>query len=239
MFKTPHTIILSILVLTGLPVSANESPEQIQSIEVKGIRTRLVSYKEPYELAKKVQASTEGRVALGLRLVPTRPEVRIDDVKLWLESSEESFPIRVSEGGIFVVPVKDEIAARNWQFAINKQKGDLTARVVIIPAVPRNAWTIAMVRKAISDARVAVDKFTPWYQKPFAMRVHTVSICTKVAGVPVKIVQGESVIATLRTEDKTRNDADQQVYCLHLNGNEQYDQASLLAVPDDAEVLFL
>jgi hypothetical protein len=239
MSKLFRTVGIATLLLSAAAAGADENEAPIQSIEVKGTRTRLVSYKEPYEIAKKVQQAADGRVALGSRLVPTRPEVRVDDVKLWLEGESESIPVQVSDAGIFVVPVKDDIAAHDGRFAINKQKGDLTARVVILPAISRDAWTLGMVRKSITDARSAIDKFTPWYQKPFAMRMNTVSVCTKTAGVPVNIVQAGAVVATLPTSEKARNDADQPVYCQHFKGDEKYDQASVLAIPDGAEVLFL
>lgn len=238
MSKLPQVIGLLAVLVSGA-ASAGDSEDAVQSIEVKGTRTRLVSYKEPYDIAKKVQRATDGRVALGLRLVPSKPGVRVDDIKLWLEGGNDSIPVKVSDGGVFVVPVKDEIAAHDGQFAINKQKGDLTARVVIVPAIDRHAWTLGMVRKSIADAKSAVDEFTPWYQKPFAMRVNTVSVCTKAAGEPVSITQGGAVVATLQTSDKATNDAGQPVYCQHFKGDEKYDQASVLGIPDDAEVLFL
>lgn len=239
--KPFHTITIVTLLFSGAAASANENENDAspQSVEVKGVRTRLVPYKESYELAKKVQLATAGRGALGLRLVPARPEVRVDNVKLWLEGEDKSLPIPVSDGGIFVAPVKDEIAASDGRFAINKQKGDLTARIVVLPAVARDAWTIGAVRQSIADARAAIDKFTPWYQKPFAMRVNTVSVCTRKAGVPVKVMQAETVVATLPTSEPARNDADQPVYCQHFRGDEKCDQASVLSIPEDAQVLFL
>jgi hypothetical protein len=237
--KLFHTIRIVTVLFSGAVANAGENDTPIQSVEVKGIRTGLVPYKELYELAKKVQLATAGRVAVGLRLVPARPRVRVDNVKLWLERENESLPIPVSDGGIFIVPVNDEIAANDGRFAINKQKGDLTARIVVLPTMARDAWTIGAVRQSIADARAAIDKFTPWYQKPFAMRVNTVSVCTRKVGVPVKIMQGETVIATLSTSEQARNDADQPVYCQHFKGDENYGQASVLSIPEEAEVLFL
>lgn len=238
MSKLPQVIGLLALLVSSA-AGASDNGDAVQSVEVKGTRTRLVSYKEPYDIAKKVQQATDGRVALGLRLVPSKPGVRVDDIKLWLEGDNESIPVQVSDAGIFVVPVKDEIAAHDGRFAINKQKGDLTARIVIVPAVARNAWTLGMVRKSIADANSAIAEFTPWYQKPFAMHVNTVSVCTRVPDVAVDIVQGGAVVATLPTTAKAKNDAGQPVYCQHFKGDEKYDQASVLHIPDDAEVLFL
>jgi hypothetical protein len=237
---SPGLAVLALLLASASAHAAGgDGDVPVQSVEVKGVRTRLVSYKQPYEIAKKVQLAAEGRVALGLRLVPARPEVRIDDIKLWLEGEAESIPIKVSDGGVFVVPVKDQIAAQDGKFSINKKKGELTARIVIMPAIARDAWTVGMVGRTIADARSAIDKFTPWYQKPFAMRVNTVSVCTKAANEMVKVMQGETVLASLPTSEKARNDADQPVFCHHFKGDEQYDQASRLVIPDDAEVLFL
>jgi hypothetical protein len=113
------------------------------------------------------------------------------------------------------------------------------ARILVLPAVARDAWTIGAVRQSIADARAAIGKFTPWYLKPFVMRVNTVSVCTRNAGVPVKVMQGETVIATLPTRKQGRNAADQPVYCQHFKGNENYGQGSVLSMPEEAELVFL
>ncbi|MET0265509.1 MAG: hypothetical protein ABW202_07845, partial [Duganella sp.] len=206
--------------------------------EVKTARVRFVSYKESYELAKKVQLATSGRVAMGILLVPAKPGVRVDDVQLWLDGEKTSIPVSVHHG-LFVIPINDEIAAGNGSYSINKQKGDVTARVAVLPAIAQNAWTIAKVRQSLADAVNAVDKFTPWYQKPFAMKIRAVAVCSNQAGMPLKLFNGNELVAELTTSEKSTDDSGQQVFCQSFAKDTQYDDAVRLDIPAEAQVLFL
>ncbi|WP_157814719.1 hypothetical protein [Janthinobacterium sp. 64] len=227
----------SALLLGNSVVYAQET-ESVQTVEVKSIRVRFVSYKESYALAKKVQIATSGRVAMGLMFTPAKPGVQINDIQLWLDGEQSSTPIKVTKG-IFVVPVNDEVAEQNGSYSINKQKGELNVRITVLPAIANNAWTIGKVRQSIIDATNAIDKFTPWYQKPFAMKVNSVGVCSSEAGAPVKLMNGDVVVTALVTSEKNTDDSGHQVYCQSFASDAKYDDNLRIDIPDNAQVLFL
>jgi hypothetical protein len=221
------------------PAYADDDAAPVLAVEVKGARTFLTPYKDSYGRARKVREVGHGRVALGARLVRSTAAVSIDDVQVWLEGSDSAVPVPVLDGQLFVVPVNDDIARQDGNYSINKPKGAYKFIVVILPAVARGDWTMGTVREAIVDGQSAVSEIFPWYAKPFMGTVRTVSVCTREAGVPVNIMRGETVVASLPTSEKAENDIQQPVFCQHFTGTTAYQDDDRIAVPPAAEVIFL
>jgi hypothetical protein len=237
-----HTAAVVCLLCAGNAAFADDAAP-MQTVEVKAARTRLVAYRHPYhDFAKKVQEASHGRLAFALQLLPSKPGVRVDNLQLWLEGNGESVPVRVDEGGLFVVPIRDDIAAQDGQFSVNKKSGQLIAKGVLVPAIARNAWTVGAIRELVADARTAAARLTPWYLKPFgfvAPQGFAVSVCSKEPGAQVVVMQGDAVVATLSTSVKQHDHANQPVFCQKFTGAEPYGQDSRLVIPEAAEVLIL
>lgn len=237
-----HRLLFSayVLVVCACPlIQAEDMPSPVTTVEVSGVRERLVPYQESYDIAKKVQVVSNGRVALALRLVPAKPDVRVDDVQLWLDGLNESIPIKMLDGGIFVVPINDQIAEQKGSYSINKKKGDLNAFIALVPAVEKNDWTIGLMKQVVANSKNAIDKIVPWYQRPFAMRVDSVAICGKEAGMPLQVMNGDKLIATLSADKKATNDVGGLVFCKFFNGEEKFDDNFRVVVPEGAEALLL
>jgi hypothetical protein len=236
-----RTLYTSVLLVTALTASsivfADEAPPAT-TIEIQGVRERLVPYKESYEMAKKVQVASEGRVALAFRLVPTKPNVRIDDVQIALEDDTESIPINVLSGGIFVVPVNDAIAKQDGSFSVNKKKGELGARITLVPSVQKE-WTIGLMRQVVSDAQAATNKIVPWYQRAFATKITSIAVCSSEAGVPLQVMNGKDVVAKFQLNEKATDDVDRPVFCKHFNGDDKLEENLTVAIPDGAQVVLL
>lgn len=231
--------VLAAVLLLSAPLAGHAQllDEPLQTVEVKAGRNRLVAYEESYQLAKKVQDASHGRVLLALRPMPGNAQVRLDDLEVTLEANGRSVPVPLRDG-IVPVPVDAQLAAEGAYYFVNKQTADLTVNVVLLPALGRDEWTMGTIRRSIRDARLALASFIPWYQRPFAATVHTVSVCSAEAGAPVRVLDGEALVATLPTADKTSNDSGRPVFCHHFNGKEHYADSFRVAVPDGAEVLF-
>ena len=190
-------------------------------------------------MAKKIQTASNGHVALGVRLIPSKPDVRIDDIRIWLEGTEKSMPIKINEGNIFVVPIDDQIAAEKGNYSVNKKKGDLSARIIILPGVPAKEWTIGLMKQVIVEANVAIKKTAPWYFLPFVTSVKSVAVCSKQANVNVQIMNGATAFATVATNSKATNDSGQPVFCTYFDERTEYADSFHVSVPESAEVLLL
>jgi hypothetical protein len=237
--RTLYTLLLSTTILTVSSFVFADDEAVTATIEIQGVRERLVPYKESYEMAKKVQAASEGRVALALRLIPTKPNVRIDDVQLSLEGETESVSINVLAGGIFVVPVNDEIAKQNGSYSVNKKKGELGARIILVPSVARKDWTIGLMRQVVSGAQTATSKITRWYERPFTTKITSVGVCSNQADVPLLVMNGKDVVAKFQLNEKATDDVDRPVFCKHFNGDDKLDDNLTVAIPEGAEVVLL
>ena len=236
------TLLLASLCSTALAQSeqpADQSADQVQTVEVKGARERLVPYKESYELARKVRDASSGRVAFGLRLVPAKPDVRLDDIRLWLGEDGDAAPVAVREGGLFVVPINDKVAASGGHYSINRKKGDLNVRVAIMPNVPKDTWTIGLMQQVANDGKAAVNKLLPWYMRAFGIGVDAVAVCGKNAGMPIQVMNGAEVAGTVTADKKGTNDIGQPVYCKHFTNAEKFDAAYKVVIPEGAEVLLM
>ena len=235
-----HFLTLSLALL--FPVShanAQEADTPPQAVEIKAVRERLVPYKDSYEMAKKLQQASNGHVALGVHLMPTKADVRMDDIRIWLESDEKSIAIKMREGSIFMVPVDDQIAAEKGNYSVNKKKGDLSAAIVILPGVPENEWTIGLMKQVIGEANVAIKKTTPWYLMPLIVSVKSVAVCSKQPNVNVQIMDGVTVIATVATKTAAKNDSGEPVFCAFFDSHTEYADGLHVSVPESAEVLLL
>ena len=75
-------------------------------------------------------------------------------------------PIKVSDGGVFVVPLNDDIAAQDGTFLVNKGRGELTANIVLQPSVARDAWNVTRVGQVhfFYRARLTSDVFDPGHE---------------------------------------------------------------------------
>ncbi|QNA99283.1 hypothetical protein [Massilia sp. Se16.2.3] len=93
--------------------------------------------------------------------------------------------MKAQADGVFVVPVNERIARENGQFLINKRKEDLSVNLVLVPTLPRDAWTVGAVQSLLADARGAVGKLLPRYQKPVVWAVTrklAVAVCSHMQG---------------------------------------------------------
>ncbi|SFC29257.1 hypothetical protein [Massilia yuzhufengensis] len=236
------TAIAAACALGGLPARA-QAPERLQTVEIKAARTRLLPYKELfYPMAKAVQKSLAGRVALAVQLRAAKAGVRTDDLALWLEGGGESLPVRPGEHGLYIVPVEDRIAERDGSFSINKHPGELRTNLVLVPTLPPDAWTIGEVRRLLHDVHATLDPLVPWHHR-FLMWAFTrrlgVSVCSLSPGAQVDVVDGERVLARYPTSEPARNHANAPVFCHRFTGNEDFDPRARLVLPEDAQVLLI
>lgn len=202
-------------------------------------RVRFTAYRDSYLTAKKVWQVSRGNVVMALRLIPAKLSATIDDVRVALQGDGAPIPIKVGEGGVFVVPLNEEIADQRGSFLVNKSKGELTASMVIQPSVARDAWTVARVAQVLHDARLAVRAITPWYKRPFASDVQSLAFCAQEQGSALQLMQGEQLIATIPMNQPAVNDINQPVYCKAFDGEDKYPGHYRVVMPEQATVLLL
>ncbi|SDA70523.1 MULTISPECIES: hypothetical protein [unclassified Janthinobacterium] len=207
--------------------------------DAKPPRVRFTAYRESYLTAKKVWQVSSGSVVMALRLIPAKLSATIDDVRVALQGNGAPIPIKVSEGGVFVVPLNDDIAAQDGTFLVNKGKGELTANIVIQPAVARDAWNVTRVGQVLRDARRAVRAITPWYKRPFANEVQSLAFCAAETGSALRLMDGEQLIATLPMSEPAVNDINQPVFCKIFDGEDKYPGHYRVVLPEQATVLLL
>lgn len=237
------TLLLFPCLLCASPAFAEAPAQAVQTVQVKGVRTRLVPYADLfYPMAKAVQQALGGRAALAVQLRGTRQEVRTDDLEIWLEGERDTVPVRLEPSGVFVVPVIDQVAHEKGHFLINKRKEDLRVNLVLVPTMAPDGWTIGGVRSLLEDARGSVGRLLPWYQKPVVWAVTrklSVSVCSRMRDAAVTLVDGEQVVAKLAASEELRNYANETVFCRSFHGDERYPAASRLVIPEDGEVLLM
>lgn len=236
-------LLLCLLPTHGAPQAVEAPHAAVQTVEVRGPRTRLVPYADLfYPMAKAVQQALGGRAALAVQLRPTHQGVRLEDVQVWLEGEHEAMPVARQADGLFVVPVNDRLAEDSGHFLINKKSEDLSVNLVLVPTLPREAWTIGAVRHLLADARGSVGKLLPWYQKPVVWAVTrklAVSVCSRLRDVPLALLDGDRIVATVRTSEEARNHAQETVFCHRFDGEEAYPESTRVVIPEDAEVLLM
>ncbi|OYO29846.1 hypothetical protein CD932_00835 [Janthinobacterium sp. PC23-8] len=216
-----------------------------QSVTVKASnlatapRVRFTAYRDSYLTAKKVWQVSRGNVVMALRLIPAKLSATIDDVRVALQGDGAPIAVKVGEGGVFIVPINDEIAAQDGSFLVNKGKGELTASMVIQPSVARDAWTVARVAQVLHDARLAVRAITPWYKRLFTTEIESLAFCAPERGSAVQLVQDQQLIATLPMDDVAVNDIKLPVYCKKFDGEDKYPGQYRVVMPEQATVLLL
>lgn len=200
-------------------------------------RVRFTAYRDSYLTAKKVWQVSRGNVVMALRLIPAKLSATIDDVRVALQGDGAPIPIKVGKGGVFIVPLNDDIAEQHGSFLVNKSRGELTASMVIQPSVARDAWTVARVAQVLHDARLAVRAITPWYKRPFASDVQSLAFCAAEQGSALQLMQGEQLIATIPMSQPAVNDINQPVYCKAFDGEDKYPGHYRVVMPEQASVL--
>ncbi|MDZ5636427.1 MULTISPECIES: hypothetical protein [unclassified Janthinobacterium] len=209
------------------------------SSDAKAPRVRFTAYRESYLTARKVWQVSSGSVVMALRLIPAKLSATIDDVRVALQGNGAPVPIKVSSGGVFVVPLNDDIAAQDGTFLVNKSRGELTANIVLQPSVARDAWNVTRVGQVLHDARRAVRAITPWYKRPFASDVQSLAFCATERGSALQLVEGEQLIATLPMNEAAVNDINQPVFCKIFDGEDKYPGHYRVVLPEQATVLLL
>ncbi|WP_139179332.1 hypothetical protein [Janthinobacterium sp. YR213] len=209
------------------------------SSDAKAPRIRFTAYRESYLTARKVWQVSSGSVVMALRLIPAKLSATIDDVRVALQGNGAPVPIKVSSGGVFVVPLNDDIAAQDGTFLVNKGRGELTANIVLQPSVARDAWNVTRVGQVLQDARRAVRAITPWYKRPFASDVQSLAFCAAERGSALQLMDGEQLIATLPMNESAVNDINQPVFCKIFDGEDKYPGHYRVVMPEQATVLLL
>jgi hypothetical protein len=227
-----------------VPAPAEEAlPSQTVTItansDAKAPRVRFTAYRESYLTARKVWQVSSGSVVMALRLIPAKLSATIDDVRVALQGNGAPLPIKVSDGGVFVVPLNDDIAAQDGTFLVNKGRGELTANIVLQPSVARDAWNVTRVGQVLHDARRAVRAITPWYKRPFADDVQSLAFCATERGSALQLMDGEQLIATLPMNEPAVNDIRQPVFCKIFDGEDKYPGHYRVVMPEQATVLLL
>ncbi|MCX7289898.1 hypothetical protein, partial [Janthinobacterium sp.] len=105
------------------PAPAGEAlPPQTVTItgssDAKAPRVRFTAYRDSYLTARKVWQVSSGSVVMALRLIPAKLSATIDDVRVALQGNGAPMPIKVSDGGVFVVPLNEDIAAQDGTFLV-------------------------------------------------------------------------------------------------------------------------
>lgn len=241
---TPAAAPLSGLMPGLMPPPAEEAvPSQTVTItansEAKPPRVHFMAYRDSYLTARKVWQVSSGNVVMALRLLPAKLSATIDDVRVALQGHGPAIPIKVAEGGVFVVPLHEDIAAQDGAFLVNKGRGELTANIVIQPAVARDAWNVTRVGQVLQDARRAVRAITPWYKRPFADDVQSLAFCAAERGSALHLMDGEQLIATLPMNTAAVNDINVPVYCKIFDGEDKYPGHYRVVLPEQASVLLL
>ncbi|KAB8061874.1 hypothetical protein GCN74_02255 [Janthinobacterium sp. FT14W] len=226
------------------PAPAGEAlPPQTVTItgssDAKAPRVRFTAYRDSYLTARKVWQVSSGSVVMALRLIPAKLSATIDDVRVALQGNGAPMPIKVSDGGVFVVPLNEDIAAQDGTFLVNKSRGELTANIVLQPSVARDAWNVTRVGQVLQDARRAVRAITPWYKRPFASDVQSLAFCAAERGSALHLVDGEQLIATLPMSEPAVNDINQPVFCKIFDGEDKYPGHYRVVLPEQATVLLL
>ncbi|MCM2568346.1 hypothetical protein [Janthinobacterium kumbetense] len=209
------------------------------SSDAKAPRVRFTAYRDSYLTARKVWQVSSGSVVMALRLIPAKLSATIDDVRVALQGNGAPMPIKVSDGGVFVVPLNEDIAAQDGTFLVNKSRGELTANIVLQPSVARDAWNVKRVGQVLQDARRAVRAITPWYKRPFASDVQSLAFCAAERGSALQLVEGEQLIATLPMNEAAVNDINQPVFCKIFDGEDKYPGHYRVVLPEQATVLLL
>lgn len=209
------------------------------SNDAKAPRVRFTAYRESYLTARKVWQVSSGSVVMALRLIPAKLSATIDDVRVALQGNGAPVPIKVSDGGVFVVPLNEDIAAQDGTFLVNKGRGELTANIVLQPSVARDAWNVTRVGQVLHDARRAVRAITPWYKRPFANDVQSLAFCAAERGSALQLMDGEQLIATLPMGEPAVNDINQPVFCKIFDGEDKYPGHYRVVMPEQATVLLL
>lgn len=237
------TILACATLRTVQAQSHSPLPEDVQTVEVRGARTRLLPYKELfYPMAKAVEQSLSGRAAVAMQLRATRAGVRTDDLSVWLEGSGESLPVRPGEHGLYLVPVADRIAQQDGSLSINKDPKDLRANLVLVPTLAPDAWTIGEMRRLLHDVHATLAPIVPWHHRLAAWafsRKLGVSVCSGSPRAEVAVLDGERLLARYPTSEPGRNHANAPVYCHRFTGNEAFDPGARLVLPEDAQVLLI
>lgn len=228
----------------AVPAPAEDAlPSQTVTItassDAKAPRIRFTAYRESYLTARKVWQVSSGSVVMALRLIPAKLSATIDDVRVALQGNGAAVPIKVSAGGVFVVPLNDDIAAQDGTFLVNKGRGELTANIVLQPSVARDAWNVTRVGQVLRDARRAVRAITPWYKRPFASDVQSLAFCATERGSALQLMDGEQMIATLPMNEPAVNDINQPVFCKIFDGEDKYPGDYRVVLPEQATVLLL
>ena len=228
----------------AVPAPAEDAlPSQTVTItansDAKAPRIRFMAYRESYLTARKVWQVSSGSVVMALRLIPAKLSATIDDVRVALQGNGAAVPIKVSAGGVFVVPLNDDIAAQDGTFLVNKGRGELTANIVLQPSVARDAWNVTRVGQVLHDARRAVRAITPWYKRPFASDVQSLAFCASERGGALQLMDGEQMIATLPMNEPAVNDINQPVFCKIFDGEDKYPGHYRVVLPEQATVLLL
>ncbi|MGK5059637.1 hypothetical protein ACQ4WY_22145 [Janthinobacterium sp. LB2P49] len=226
------------------PASAEDAlPSQTVTVtassDAKAPRVRFTAYRESYLTARKVWQVSSGSVVMALRLIPAKLSATIDDVRVALQGNGAPVPIKVSDGGVFVVPLNEDIAAQDGTFLVNKGRGELTANIVLQPSVARDAWNVTRVGQVLRDARRAVRAITPWYKRPFANDVQSLAFCAAERGSALQLMDGEQLIATLPMHESAVNDINQPVFCKIFDGEDKYPGHYRVVLPEQATVLLL
>ena len=209
------------------------------SSDAKAPRVRFTAYRESYLTARKVWQVSSGSVVMALRLIPAKLSATIDDVRVALQGNGAPIPVKVSDGGVFVVPLNEDIAAQDGTFLVNKGRGELTANIVLQPSVARDAWNVTRVGQVLRDARRAVRAITPWYKRPFASDVQSLAFCAAERGSALQLMDGEQLIATLPMNEAAVNDISQPVFCKIFDGEDKYPGHYRVVLPEQATVLLL
>ncbi|WP_300753358.1 hypothetical protein [Janthinobacterium sp.] len=207
--------------------------------DARAPRVRFTAYEESYQTAKKVWEVSKGSVVMALRLIPAKLNATIADVRVALKGNGAPIPVKVSPGGVFVVPLNADVAAQDGIFLVNKERGELTASMVIQPAVERDAWNVARIAQVLHDAKRAVQAITPWYKRPFAKEVQSLAFCAAEQGSSLQLVEGEQLIATLPMSEPAVNDINAPVFCKIFDGEDKYPGHYRMVLPEHTTVLLL
>ncbi len=165
-YKQIVTLFLTSAIFSFCAVAqAEEAPQKIEKIEVKGLRDPgMMAYKDAYTYLQKMNASPHDKIAVRMRIVPQDKKLPLSDVKITLEGDKTKRLIPIAEDGLIEVPLDKALIDDNAEFLSNQKKDALRLHVTVEVLLPASGpLRYRYLSDALNQARDTVKNIVPWY----------------------------------------------------------------------------
>lgn len=221
------------------PASAATATTTLERVEVVGVRSTYMPYRQWVDAAAPIHALSKGLLRFGVRLYSqdaSRP------LRVSVQDDDQMVSVSPVVGQLFVVPHDLPFQGQQADVGVNRAEGQWGAgSFALVPQVDVSQVDMAFIRKVLAAYREVHSQRFPLKWRLLTRSDATFDVCSPLPGRRVKVMQADgSELASLPMDRQVKDHGrttGRTLHCASIKASMDWSDPVRLALPEQSVAL--